>query len=107
MYKNKLFTFAASSVLGSVMRVETQMGKTFEGVFTTYSSEFEVVLEQVCEVGPDGAPASHQVKEKMVFPNQQIIRCQCVDVDMDFATKGELLYELRIFNTQSRVRIHK
>ncbi len=110
VYKNKMFTFAASSVIGAAMRVDTADGKTFEGIFVTWSPGMDVVLEQVHEVkeggdGEEGGGAGNvdpaSIHEKMVFGPQQYVSLHCVDVDLDYAMKGEAVKPEREFEQRS------
>jgi hypothetical protein len=85
--------------------VETPAGKIFEGVFSTWSPEFEVVLEQVHEVKGDAGESktasnfnasafasmtsveAEAIKDKVVFPRDQIVRLITQDVDLEYAHK--------------------
>ncbi len=73
------------------MQVETPNGKVFEGIFSTWSPDFELVLEQAHEVSSAAAPEGTvtDVTDKMIFPKNQIVRCHAADVDLDYATKGK------------------
>ncbi len=83
------------------MQVETVDGKTFEGIFSAWSPDLELVLEQAHPVSEtnnnnnNGGSAVNgfsidpaSVVEKLVIAAQNIVRCHAVDVDLDFATKG-------------------
>ena len=75
--------------------------KVYEGVFTSWSPEGEIVLECVHEVRDAGAKKQspdvttslsdmaalkpEDVKEKMVFPMAQVVTFSCVDVDPQYA----------------------
>ena len=65
-------------------------GEKFEGVFTTWSPELDIVLEQCHRVDPE-KPSGHieadSVKSKMVFKANTVVRCYVTDVDLDFSTK--------------------
>lgn len=71
--------------------METQEGKFFEGILTTWSPDFEIVLAAPHEVSSiAGSSASdgvepESVQETMVFAHQSVVRYQCQDVDLDYA----------------------
>ena len=90
VYANKQVNFANSAILGTFMTVEVVDGEMFEGVFTTWSPELDIVLEQCHRVNPK-MPANHidadSIRAKMVFRAATIVRCFAADVDLDFSTK--------------------
>lgn len=90
VYANKQVNFANSAVLGTFMTVEVVDGEMFEGVFTTWSPELDIVLEHCHRVNPNMA-SSHidadSIRAKMVFRAATIVRCFATDVDLDFSTK--------------------
>jgi len=99
--------------------VETPSGKTFEGVFSTWSPDFHVVLEQVHEVKGDigqsktasnyntsaltsmSSVDAEAIKDKMVFPRDQIIRLVAQDVDLEYAHKEGFQTDTQISSSAS------
>jgi len=83
--------------------VETTSGKCFEGVFATWSPDFELVLEQVHEIKGEGKATSNYnnitsmmacaeaevVQEKIIFPRDQVVSMTIQDLDLEYATKGK------------------
>jgi hypothetical protein len=82
-------------------QIVTPENKCFEGIFTTWSPDFELVLECAHEVkdpaskkqSADGSSGDiilkpEEVKNKIILPMNQVVTFQCVDVDQEFAVKG-------------------
>ena len=94
------FTHTVTSLIGNMLRVETQNNIEFEGILKTFSPQLEMVLEWVHQIDskmPDCI--NHEtVKEKMVFPMKDIVRYYAVDVDLNFATKEEFQTDTQISN---------
>lgn len=61
------------------------------GVFKTFSSSFDVVLEVVAKIeNPDGPNPSLQADsymDKLIFRACDILDMEAMDVDMDYATR--------------------
>ncbi len=91
-----------SRILGStsyVFQIQLSNGKIFEGIFSTFSPQLEVVLELVHTVDPS-QPDKIDVKSvsrEVVFGSQMIVMMSSKDVELDYATKGTLLQIITAF----------
>lgn len=71
-------------------QIQLSNGKIFEGIFSTFSPQLEVVLELVHMVDPN-QPDKIDVKtvsKEIVFGSQLIVTMSSKDVELDYATKG-------------------
>lgn len=75
-------------------QIQLSNGKIFEGIFSTFSPQLEVVLELVHTVDPS-QPDKIDIKtvsREVVFGSQMIVMMSSKDVELDYATKGTSLY---------------
>ena len=73
-----------------LFQIQLSNGKIFEGIFSTFSPQLEVVLELVHTVDPS-QPDKIDVKSvsrEVVFGSQMIVMMSSKDVELDYATKG-------------------
>ena len=72
------------------LQIQLSNGKIFEGIFSTFSPQLEVVLELVHTVDPS-QPDKIDIKtvaREVVFGSQMIVMMSSKDVELDYATKG-------------------
>lgn len=78
------------NLLFLIFQIQLSNGKIFEGIFSTFSPQLEVVLELVHTVDPN-QPDKIDVKSvsrEVVFGSQMIVMMSSKDVELDYATKG-------------------
>ncbi|KAK9874251.1 hypothetical protein WA026_002607 [Henosepilachna vigintioctopunctata] len=91
VYSNPHFMHTATAQVGNIVRLKTAKGFVFEGVFKTFSSNFEVVLEvAACVSNPDNPNLSivpSNVVDKLIFKPRDIVTIVAKDVDLEYPTR--------------------
>ncbi|XP_059619862.1 ataxin-2 homolog isoform X2 [Phlebotomus argentipes] len=91
VYNNSYFMHAATSHVGNTVQLLTRSGVTFEGIFRTFSPQFEVVLEMAHRVeAPEKEEANFNastVVDTLIFKSTDIVSILAKDVDLDYATR--------------------
>ena len=73
------------------IQIQLSNGKIFEGIFSTFSPQLEVVLELVHTVDPNQPEKIDvsSVAREVVFGSQLIVTMSSKDVELDYARKGK------------------
>ncbi|KAF7287665.1 hypothetical protein GWI33_006009 [Rhynchophorus ferrugineus] len=91
VYNNPAFMHAATSQVGNTARITTAAGQIWEGVYKTWSPNFDVVLELAAKVANPDTPDSHlditTVKDKLIFKASDILSIIFQNVDLDYPVK--------------------
>lgn len=87
---NQRFTYICSSLIGATVSVELDDGSVFEGLFRTFSPDFDITLDHLHRVNPDDPTRINPetVSDLGVFSMKKIIKCVALDVDLNHAKDG-------------------
>ncbi len=97
IYRNPRFMNAGNTILGCPVLLKVKSKDTFHGIFTTFSPEFDVLLEFCHKVDPENEvviygrslPRKSDVSV-MYFERENIVEITACDVEKDFALKSNL-----------------
>ncbi|KAK2720905.1 ataxin-2-like protein [Artemia franciscana] len=100
VYSNPRFMHIVTALTGNIGRVHTRDGEVYEGVFSTFSPNFDVALSAVHKVDKDTATENKTLletfTEDMVFQSSDIIEFRLKDVDLDYAVKDSFATDTAI-----------
>ena len=82
---------AATALVGNVVQMRLRSGNIYEGVFRTFSHNFDVALELPSCIkhnknSPDESKSS--VPNIMIFPYDTVVSISAKDFDSQYATGG-------------------
>ena len=85
-------TYISSSIIGTIVSIELDDGVIYEGVFRTFSPEFDLTISQMHKVDPKDPTRidPETVKETGVFNMNRIVKLTAIDVDLNAAKEGFL-----------------
>uniref|UniRef100_A0A670ZBE4 Sm domain-containing protein n=1 Tax=Pseudonaja textilis TaxID=8673 RepID=A0A670ZBE4_PSETE len=80
-----------TAVVGSTCDVKVKSGSTFEGIFKTLSSKFELAVDAVHKKVPDQpvGPRREDIVDTMVFKPSDVMLVHFRNVDFNYATKDK------------------
>lgn len=83
--------FIANNCLFVFQQIQTKTNDLIEGVFTTFSPNFDLVLDMAHPVSrSDPAHINPEtVKRKMIFTAPDIVTIKVANVDLEYATRGK------------------
>nr|CAD7577794.1 unnamed protein product [Timema californicum] len=89
IYQNAHYMHGMTCLVGETFQIETVSGTTFEGIFSTYSSSFEVVLEMAHKVNANSPSQidAETVVEKMIFRPSDIATIKALNTDLQYALR--------------------
>lgn len=83
--------FKLNSLSFLPQQIQTKTNDLIEGVFTTFSPNFDLVLDMAHPVSrSDPAHINPEtIKRKMIFTAPDIVTIKVANVDLEYATRGE------------------
>uniref|UniRef100_A0A8C6XHT3 Sm domain-containing protein n=1 Tax=Naja naja TaxID=35670 RepID=A0A8C6XHT3_NAJNA len=91
VYNNSRMLHFLTAVVGSTCDVKVKSGSTFEGIFKTLSSKFELAVDAVHKKVPDQpvGPRREDIVDTMVFKPSDVMLVHFRNVDFNYATKDK------------------
>ncbi|XP_033024958.1 ataxin-2-like protein isoform X1 [Lacerta agilis] len=91
VYNNSRMLHFLTAVVGSTCDVKVKNGNTFEGIFKTLSSKFELAVDAVHRMVPDQAvgPRREDIVDTMIFKPADVMLVHFHNVDFNYATKDK------------------
>lgn len=80
---------SATALVGSVVQVRLRSGNTYEGVFRTFSGNFDIALElPACIKAKNQPDEGKTVPRHIIFPADTVVTVIAKDFDSQYATTG-------------------
>ncbi|XP_049759907.1 ataxin-2-like protein isoform X12 [Elephas maximus indicus] len=91
VYNNYRMLHFLTAVVGSTCDVKVKNGTTYEGIFKTLSSKFELAVDAVHRKAsePAGGPRREDIVDTMVFKPSDVMLVHFRNVDFNYATKDK------------------
>ncbi|CAI9551301.1 unnamed protein product [Staurois parvus] len=91
VYNNSRMLHFLTAVVGSTCDVKVKNGTTYQGIFKTLSSKFELAVDAVHKKTSDQAvgPKREEIVDTMVFKNSDVVLVHFHNVDFNYATKDK------------------
>ncbi|XP_058567995.1 ataxin-2-like protein isoform X17 [Neofelis nebulosa] len=91
VYSNSRMLHFLTAVVGSTCDVKVKNGTTYEGIFKTLSSKFELAVDAVHRKAsePAGGPCREDIVDTMVFKPSDVMLVHFRNVDFNYATKDK------------------
>ncbi|KAM5227964.1 ataxin-2-like protein isoform 17-T17 [Ctenodactylus gundi] len=91
VYNNSRMLHFLTAVVGSTCDVKVKNGTTYEGIFKTLSSKFELAVDAVHRKAsePSGGPRREDIVDTMVFKPSDVMLVHFRNVDFNYATKDK------------------
>ncbi|XP_059737385.1 ataxin-2-like protein isoform X8 [Bos taurus] len=91
VYNNSRMLHFLTAVVGSTCDVKVKNGTTYEGIFKTLSSKFELAVDAVHRKvsEPAGGPRREDIVDTMVFKPSDVMLVHFRNVDFNYATKDK------------------
>lgn len=89
VYNNTFFMHSATALVGSVVEVRLRSGNIYEGVFRTFSGNFDIALElPACIKAKNQPDEGKTVPKHIIFPADTVVTVIAKDFDSQYATTG-------------------
>ncbi|XP_060028971.1 ataxin-2-like protein isoform X19 [Erinaceus europaeus] len=91
VYNNSRMLHFLTAVVGSTCDVKVKNGTTYEGIFKTLSSKFELAVDAVHRkaLEPAAGPRREDIVDTMVFKPNDVLLVHFRNVDFNYATKDK------------------
>uniref|UniRef100_A0A0A9YLE1 Ataxin-2-like protein n=1 Tax=Lygus hesperus TaxID=30085 RepID=A0A0A9YLE1_LYGHE len=76
------FAKTVTSLIGNNVKVKTKTGSTYEGIFTSLSSNFEVIIALTHKVEPTDPFYNKVDSDTIIFKSEDIVSISCVNVNL-------------------------